>query len=434
MLKKLRVKFIALNMTIVVLVLAVAFISIVYLNYQQEVNVVYTELNSSLNMVEKHEALPAAGDSGDGGDGSNDSGDASSGQAAPPQIGGKKPGDNKIIPAAIYLVDAEGDPNTISTFGTASITDEVLTQAVAQTLAEESAQGKLDGLGLFYVKRGFHDGTLIAFADVSAASWKELAWTLAGVSAAAVAVFFVMSLFFSRWALRPVVRAWAQQQQFIADASHELKTPLTVILANTAILRSHPDSSVGAQAQWVESTQTEAKRMQGLVNDMIDLARPSDPQTRKLSFSDVDLTYLVESYVLQFESVAFERGIEVESNLESSLHVQGDAKRLERLVSTLIDNACKYSEEGGQVRVTLRKSARGVSFSVHNDGAVIAQEDLPHVFDRFYRADKARTRDESSYGLGLAIAQEVAHEHGGSITVTSSQEAGTTFTATLPLA
>lgn len=426
MLKKLRVKFIALNMAIVIGVLTVAFVSIVYINYQQNVNAVYAELNSALDMAEKHDAMLP----------SQDDGTSPSDESAPPQIGGKRPDDSKIIPAAVYLVDAEGDPNTISTFGTASITGDVLAQAVAQALESSNEQDELSGLGLFYVKRSFRDGTLIAFADVSAASWKDLAGTLVGVSVAAVAVFFVVSLFFSRWALRPVERAWSQQQQFIADASHELKTPLTVILANTAILRSHPDSSIAEQTQWVESTQTEAKRMQGLVNDMIDLARPTDPATRQLSFADVDFTYLVESYVLQFESVAFERDIQVESNLEDNLHVRGDAKRLERLVSTLIDNACKYSAAGGLVRVELRQANRNVVFAVHNDGTVIAREDLPHVFDRFYRADKARARDEArdegSFGLGLAIAQEVAHEHGGSIAATSNEDDGTTFTVTLP--
>ena len=108
----------------------------------------------------------------------------------------------------------------------------------------------------------------------------------------------------------------------------------------------------------------------------------------------------------------------------------GDANRLQRLTSTLIDNACKYAD--AHVSVKLSQSGGQVRLAVSNDGAVIPPEDLPHVFDRFYRVDKARVRSEGGVGLGLAIAQEVAHEHGGSITVTSSEEAGTTFTAILP--
>ncbi len=117
--------------------------------------------------------------------------------------------------------------------------------------------------GPFYEKRTSDTGIArVAFADVSSANgWQTLALTLAGVGVVALAIFFVISVFFSRWALRPVKRAWEQQRQFVADASHELKTPLTVILANTSILMSHPERTIASQSQWVESTQAEGERM-----------------------------------------------------------------------------------------------------------------------------------------------------------------------------
>ena len=143
--------------------------------------------------------------------------------------------------------------------------------------------------------------------------------------------------------------------------------------------------------------------------------------------------------MLQFESVAFELGVEIDDDIDEGVYVEGDAERLGRMVATLIDNACKYAGDGMSVDVTLRKTLPNgmrekAELKVHNDGPAIPEEDLPHVFDRFYRADKARTSSKGGYGLGLAIGQEIAHEHDGTIEVESSEADGTTFTVTLPLA
>ena len=211
-----------------------------------------------------------------------------------------------------------------------------------------------------------------------------------------------------------------------------------MILANSSIVLEHPERSVASQSQWVESTQTEAERMQQLVGDLLLLAKLDEGDGANAGPSPtrerIDLADFMEGDLLQFESVAFERGVGLESSVEPGVQVRGDASRLHRLTTTLIDNACKYADDGGRVDVTLRKAARKAELVVHNTGPAIADDDLPHVFDRFYRADKARTRDEGGYGLGLAIARAVAEEHGGAIAVTSDAEHGTTFTVTLPLA
>ena len=137
----------------------------------------------------------------------------------------------------MFSVEADGSLAAVQTRTTASIADDVLAQAAAALADQPDGSGSLDGLGLFYEKRTVGGAAYLAFADMSAASgWQTLAVTLAGVGAAALAAFFVISMFFSRWALAPVDRAWRQQRRFVADASHDLKTPLTVILANTSIL------------------------------------------------------------------------------------------------------------------------------------------------------------------------------------------------------
>jgi signal transduction histidine kinase len=141
--------------------------------------------------------------------------------------------------------------------------------------------------------------------------------------------------------------------------------------------------------------------------------------------------------LLEFESIAFENGIELHPDITEGLMVIGDESRLRRLITTLLDNACKYTERGNAVNVRLiRIESHKLRFSVNNEGTTIDEKDLPHVFDRFYRADESRTNagsEASSHGLGLSIAHGIAEEHGGTLTVASNAEHGTTFTAELPL-
>ena len=266
-------------------------------------------------------------------------------------------------------------------------------------------------------------------------SMRSLTLTSLMVGGAALALLFGICLFLADWALRPVKRVWNQQRQFISDASHELKTPLTVILANLSILSRHGGETVDSQHKWISSTEDEAQRMKGLVEDLLTLARLDEAgQTAPMPvMSDVDLSDAVTGELLTFEPVAFERGVELESDVAPGVTVRGDAAKLKQLTAILIDNACKYVDEGGVVEVTLSETGKYAKLAVRNTGAPIAPEDLPHVFDRFYRADKVRTSGAGGHGLGLAIARAIAEEHRGTLTVASTQEAGTTFTATLPI-
>ena len=178
--------------------------------------------------------------------------------------------------------------------------------------------------------------------------------------------------------------------------------------------------------------------MQHLVEGLLLLAKmdessASGQPSRTPPFASVDLSTLVEGELLQLESMAFDRGVDLEESVESNLFVQGSQPQLARLVATLADNACKYAAVSSKVTVRLVAKGRFARLSVHNDGSFVSQEDLPHLFDRFYRADKARTGDASGHGLGLSIARAIAEEHGGTITADSSPESGTTFTVRLPL-
>ena len=251
--------------------------------------------------------------------------------------------------------------------------------------------------------------------------------------------FLLVSIFLARWALRPVETAWEQQNQFIADASHELKTPLTVILANLRILLSHKDATIREELQWVESTQEEAGRMKKLVENLLFLAR-SDARSTPMVYSTFSFSDLILGCLLTFEPVAFEQGVMIEDHISEDISLTGDASQIRQLVAILLDNACKYAGNatGGEtddkkVTVTLVSENDRIRLTVHNTGKAIPEEDLPHLFERFYRTDKSRARTDGGYGLGLAIAQTIAKNHRGKITVVSAENLGTSFTVTLPV-
>lgn len=355
MLEKLRFNFIALNMALATLVLVVVFSAICHLEHQSSVSEVLDELEIALDRSE-----------------------ADASPAGRPLIG-KHPDEGPAhLPIAVYRIGEDGDYAQTGV-SNATISEAVIEIACREAASSEAERGHLGEAGLYFAKRSTPEGTLVAFADEGAvSSWQGLSATLLLVGVVALAAFFLISIFFSRWTLRPVEHAWNQQKQFVADASHELKTPLTVILANTAILRSHPRDTFADQRQWVESAQVEALRMQDLVNDMLELARPDDDRaSAETAFSVVDPSDLVENLALQFESVAFERNVELDCEVEGNVRVKGLEKRLERLVSTLHDNVCKYARASSSVRVTLSASEREATFRVVNDGSFIAKEVLP---------------------------------------------------------
>ena len=246
-----------------------------------------------------------------------------------------------------------------------------------------------------------------------------------------MAAFFFVGLFLSGLALRPAEKTWKQQRQFVADASHELKTPLTVILANTGIVLAHPEDPVSAQSKWLEYTQEEARQMKGLVEDLLFLAKSDDARLES-HFLPLDMSELVQGCLLPFEPVAFEAGVALESQVEPGLTLTGDEAQLRRLVRILLDNGVKYAGRQGTVELSLSRQQDKLRLTVRNTGTPIPAEHLPHLFERFYRADAARDRSQGGYGLGLAIAKAITEQHRGKISVSSSAEAGTTFTVLLP--
>lgn len=421
MIQKLRRKFILTNMALVTLVLLIVFAALVW---------------STSNRLEAQSlgAMRMALEWGAGSElppfeirpGGPDKAELPSKQ--------DKMGQAMVIPAFCVVLDENGAVADVRSRESITVSDETLEQAVSEVRASNAPTGTLRTLGLRYlISAEPNAAARIAFAD---RSWERenlrslvLASLLIGMGA--LLCFFLISLFLSKIATRPVEKAWEQQRQFVADASHELKTPLTVVLANAGILLAHPNDTVARQAKWVEYIQEEAGRMKTLVEDMLFLAK-SDAARSALPKAAVDMSEVTEGCLLPFESVAFEAGVELTGNIPPGLRVRGDVAQLRRLVYILLDNACKYAGKGGRVEVRLSWVQEKLRLAVCNTGPAIPPEHLPHLFERFYRSDSARSREAGGYGLGLAIAKSIVDAHGGKITVESDSASGTKFMVIFP--
>ena len=451
MLKRLRTKFILLNMVTVAVVLVAVFGTVCYLDWRNSRMDVERQLTAQAEHAQQFVGrLPGGALGYYDPYGNAGRPDGRGGR----EIGGPD-GDSPAFPVAVYVLSGTDGSYTgdnlilVEMLSSALVSDDIADELAGLAATMQDGFTRLEDLDLYCARSSFDGVVTIALAETSTTDgWKSLAGTLALVGLGTLVVFLIISLFFSKWALRPVAEAWEKERRFVADVSHDLKTPLTVILANNSILRKNPEASITEMSQWVESTQTEALEMQSMVSDMLELARldaADGGQAKAVGTSaqaDLDLSGIAEAQALMFESVAYERGITLESAIESGIMVRGEASAITRLVSSLIDNACKYTPAGERITVTLAKSSdeRSAIYTVNNTGSVIASEDLPHIFDRFYRTDAARTASAGSetgttgHGLGLAIAHAIAETHGGTLTAASDTTRGTTFTAVLPLA
>lgn len=405
MLKKLKHKFILINMLMVGVVVIFIFTAVCVLTYRSERSEIEHSLEQVISIRGRNE----------------------------PHIGGgmTEVGTGMPLPyvyAFSVLVNEEGEITGRYEAG-ADMDEELLERAVEAVLDSAGESGTLRGLDLIYMRKTVVGGTAIAFASLDhlKITMKNTILISAAACLVSLLIFLYVSTVLAGFAIKPIAAAWRQQKQFVADASHDLKTPLTVILANTGILASHRDQTVDSQLKWIESTEEEAQYMRGLVDRMLELAKSEDMETRRM-LSDVDISELSQRVILQFEPVAFEKRVSIESDIAPDIRIRTEVESYIRLIHILIDNAIKYSSEGGCVTVRLAVVKQTIRLTVHNEGEVIPAEDLPHIFERFYRADKARS--VGGYGLGLSIAKNLAEVMGGEISARSSAAEGTDFTVT----
>lgn len=260
----------------------------------------------------------------------------------------------------------------------------------------------------------FGNGYVVGFMDNSLTniSLHKMLITSIIIFIIGTAVISILSFLISAWLVKPVENTFNKQKQFISDASHELKTPIAVISANADIL----ESEIGYENKWLEYIRSESERMSKLINSLLTLAR-IEMQNDKMQINKFDICNAIMEVTMPFESVAFEKGVILECDLNDEITVMGNEEQIKQLVAILTDNAIKHCFEGGTVSVSVSLQKGKCTVKVSNNGEPIPYEIQQKIFERFYRADESRKREENRYGLGLAIAKQIVENHKGNIYV-----------------
>ena len=352
--------------------------------------------------------------------------------SSPFQLGSlEKPSEEVRLPFFIVQISSRGELLTASG-GYFDLSDrEYLQQIINAALRSEKETGKLEAHNLRYLKSTSPAGLTIVFSDTTTeeATLKNLLLSCLMIFLVALVIFLGISILLSHWVIKPVATAWNQQRQFVADASHELKTPLSVIMANAELIHSD-DTSESDRRRFSKNILDTTYQMRSLVENMLEMARV-DNGTLKMPLGPVDLSQLVQDAVFSFQLLYEEQGLGLEWDIPEEIRINGNEQHLYQVMDVLLDNALKYSTPGGTVRVLLGRSGRSCTLAVSSPGEAISPADLKNIFKRFYRADKARAMN-GSYGLGLSIAESVILAHRGRIWA-ESREGTNTFHITLPL-
>ena len=406
MIRKLQIKFVAMCMVLVTAVLAVVFVA-VFFSAKQNTEVISHQV---LERVMQEDTLSGR-----------------------PDLGPNRDGEDVLLPYfTVNLWDSNGVYRAFVTGGTyANLQDTAELEAIlSDCLRQNQPEGTIRSYGLRYMRQDYGLYQRIAFVDMSMeqATLQELMGSYLQIGLAALVLLLGVSILLARWATRPVAKAWQQQRQFLSDASHELKTPLTVILSNAELLEASPLDD--RPARWADNIHSEAKQMRSLVEEMLTLARADNAMPTAV-MGEVSLSDLATDCSLAFEPVAFEAGKPLESDIAPDILVTGDADKLRQLIGVLLDNAIKYGQAGGAITLTLRRTDRQARLLVSNPGEPIPPEQLDRLFERFYRADASRG-EQSGFGLGLPIAAAIAAEHKGTLKAESDQ-ASTRFLFSMPL-
>lgn len=384
MIRKLQIKFVVINMTMITVMLCIIF------------GLIYTFTQSNLETESISMMKTIAAD--------------------PFRLGRPNdPSSDIKLPYFTLALDLKGE--LVSTGGGYyDLSDkEFLADLIQESTGSRRESGVIADHNLRFCRVERPQGTILVFSDISSESSALAALIRNSVMIGVFAflAFLAISIFLSRWAVKPVAAAWLQQKQFVADASHELKTPLTVIMTNADLLQGEGYDDAERKT-FLQSILLMSRQMKLLVEKMLELAK-SDAGQMKQQMKSVDLSNLILDTVFSFEGVFVEKGLTVASSVEPEIMVLGHEQALQQMTDILLDNAQKYSAPNSETTVRLYTSGHGkCRLSVSNPGAEIPQEDRKKIFQRFYRMDQARSRD-GSFGLGLSIAESIVTQHKGKI-------------------
>ena len=400
MIRKLRIKFVCVILGIVMLMLAMILGVVIH----------FTGQNMEMQSINMMRAIATA-----------------------PFQQGKlgKPPEEVRLPFFTVQIGNRGELLGISG-GYFDLTDrEYIESIVNAALASEHNTAQLEDYQLRFLKEKSPRGYTIVFSDTTteSATLKNLYSICVLIFFVAMGVFLGVSILLSNWVIKPVAVAWDQQRQFVADASHELKTPLSVIMANAELL-ANEDTIPDDRRKFSRNILSMTYQMRTLVENLLEMARV-DNGTLKMQFAALDFSELVRDAVLSFQLLYEEKGQTLQNAIPDGITLQGSERHLYQVLDVLLDNALKYSVAESHTNVELKRIGHSCLLTVSNTGEPISKEDLKNIFKRFYRADKARSLN-GSYGLGLSIAEAIVEAHKGKIWA-ASEPGYNTFFVQLPL-
>ncbi len=411
MFKELRNRFLILNLVIISVMMMISFICIYFITYNNVHRDIDRELHkiSEFNRKEKEFF-----------------------NQPPPNLDNVPPPPKRSISFSL-ITDSKGRIITISSIFDMENTFYETVKNTALHKYADKGLFKLDNNYWAFMIQPYFDGHKIIFLDITSQQGilTNLIYTFIVVASIMLIFIFFISRFFANKSIKPIKEAFDKQKQFIADASHELKTPLAIINTNVDVVLSNDEDCIKNQSKWLYYIKSEAERMTKLTNDLLYLTQ-MDYSDIEMIYSDFNLSETIESVILTMEAVIFENNILLEYDLESNILTYGNKEQIKQVIIILLDNAIKYTNDKGRISISLKKHHNTIDLSIINTGEGILEENLDKVFDRFYRIDKSRARKEGGYGLGLAIAKTIINQHKGKIWAKSILHESTSFHVELP--
>ena len=328
--------------------------------------------------------------------------------------------------ARSFAVLLDNDNNIIAFDYNTTLFDENTVRTVLEyALSSDADNGKTGNM--YYMFRPYENNIALVAVDrsIEISITDRVILLVLILILSALAFLAILIWWLSFYVVQPVANAFKKQERFIADASHELKTPLTIISANASLLESEQEKP----NEWVQSIQDQTKRMSDLINEMLELSKLNEKKTNIVN-NKFNLSELLNNCVLSFEAVAYESGKKLETNIPANIECYSDEASIKKIVSVLLDNAIKYSNTNGTIKLSLENQNNKNTITVYNTGCNIDENDKNKIFERFYRGDSSRNRSTGGFGLGLAITKSIADNHKWKLTVDCKKSKYTSFSLT----
>ncbi|MCD8382199.1 MAG: HAMP domain-containing histidine kinase [Clostridiales bacterium] len=419
MIRKLRVKFIAMSMLSLLAVLLAIMGSVNLVNYREIVEDADVVLDI---LADNNGEFPRQGDLKQG-DGIGSPSDSIQGELR--EMSPELPYESRYFSVQF---NSEGEVETVDTGKIAAVDTAAAIEYAREAMSRSAERGFISSYR--YAVTSDENGTLVTFLDCgrNLSTFYTFLKASCAISAMGMAAVLLLMILFSGRIIRPVAESYDKQRRFITDAGHELKTPLTIIDADAEVL----EMDIG-ENEWLQDIRRQTGRLAELTGALIALARMEEGEER-FQMIDFPISDVVGETAQSFQALAKTQNKRFESRIQPMLTLHGDENAIRQLTGILLDNALKYSPEGGEIALTLEQSGRNLRLMVRNTAEGVTQESLEHIFDRFYRGDPSRSSDRvEGHGIGLSIAQMIVNAHRGKIVATLQDGNALLITVTLPV-